>query len=82
MKRILFAAAAILSVQVAFAQVKSPEAAKAAVEKAVAATAKAENAFAANPKKVVKFGVYLAEAKAWLDAARKWLRMTFAGEEN
>ncbi|MDD6509537.1 MAG: tetratricopeptide repeat protein [Bacteroidales bacterium] len=68
MKRILFAAAAILSVQVAFAQVKSPEAAKAAVEKAVAATAKAENAFAANPKKVVKFGVYLAEAKAWLDA--------------
>lgn len=68
MKRILFAAAAILSMQVAFAQVKSPEAAKAAVEKAVAATSKAEAAFAANPKKVVKVTVYLAEAKAWMDA--------------
>lgn len=68
MKRILFAAAAILAVQVAGAQVKTPEAAKSAVEKAVAATGKAEAAFAANPKKVVKPTVYLAEAKAYMDA--------------
>ena len=68
MKKILIAAIAILSVQMAGAQGKTPEAAKAAVDKADAAVAKAEAAYAAKPNKPVKATVYIAQAKAYMDA--------------
>jgi len=67
MKKIFIALALILAVQVADAQTKSPAAAKKAVESAKAATAKAEAAAAAKGKPV-KVTVYLAEAKAYMDA--------------
>lgn len=69
MKRILIAAVAILTAQVAFAQseAKSPEAARAAITKAEAAVQKAETKAAAKGKPVA-FKVYLTEAKAYMDA--------------
>ncbi len=70
MKRTLIAAAAILTVQFAFAQgsTKTPDAAQKALTKADAKVEKAEAAFASNPKKTVKSTVYLDQAKAYLDA--------------
>jgi len=73
MKKILFALALILSVQVADAQTKSPAAAKKAVDAAVAATS--------NPKKAAKVATWLSSAKAYMDAynapsGNVWVGMT------